>query len=524
MRLQRRRFLQATLGATQLGLLSGLVPKARAQNSQAPTKLLSIWVTGGLHFEGFFSPFTRTGIERYMPAPMGGNYPHGYTPDQVGRFDRGAVDLDNPSTVRPLQGPIYWNWDNPSDSSGVVPGSNGSQTFRPYGYVWADPTHRLYERTTLLVGADQGTASHASGLVASMCGIAGATFRKPSVQSIVAYHMAERFPDRPLPNVYIGGVAPSALDLPSLANPVAMNNADAVRPTLSDRIDGAWQGMRTRADRADFGFDGSTAGTLPATTIDDFALRQMRGLRGKSTAATDAMIEQLYNNSRNHSRVLQRDVLSSLEQIIGFERLPLVPGYESDFACLGYADSCGQLQSIADAEFALRLLKSDLVSSVTLMCPALNNGTFDTHFTGGPQMGGNMLRLSIEAIGRLVAEMQLTPIGGGRTLLDDTLVYVYSEFGRTFPKTGSDHHPATCAMIIGGGVRGNQMLGGYDESIEGSPLGAPVGIIEETGEASVRPPRSQDVAATVMSAFGLVPNEDFFLPGGYGVFDGALEG
>jgi hypothetical protein len=30
------------------------------------------------------------------------------------------------------------------------------------------------------------------------------------------------------------------------------------------------------------------------------------------------------------------------------------------------------------------------------------------------------------------------------------------------------------------------------------------------------------VAATVIRAFGLEPGRDFFIPGGFGVFDGAL--
>jgi hypothetical protein len=521
--LSRRRMLQATLGATQMALLSGLpIGRARAQNSTGPTKLLSIWLTGGCHFESFFSPFTSAGIARYMPAPSGGNYPHGYTAAQVGRFDRQATDLDNPSTVRAIQGPIFWNWDDPTTTAGEVPGSNGNQTFRPYGYAWADPNHRLYDRTAVLVGADQGTASHASGLVASMSGVAGATFRAPSVQAVVANYMASRFPDRPLPNVYLGGLAPNALGLPALANPVSMANAAAVAPTLSDRFDSAWAGLRARENRPDVAFDGSIAATLPSTATDDYVLRQTRALRGRSTAQTDTLLEQLYDNARQHSRVLQRDILTSMERLTGFERLALLPGYDVDTACLGFADTCGSLQRVADADFALRLLKSDLVTSVTMPCPGLNNDSFDTHFSGGVSYGGNLLRISMEAIGRMLIEMQLTPTTAGRTLLDDTLVYIYSEFGRTFPNTGSDHHPATCAVLVGGGIRGNQMLGGYDETIAGSPLGAPVAIVEEDGERSVRMPKSQDVCATVLSAFGMVPNEDFFLPGGFGVFDGAV--
>ncbi len=58
------------------------------------------------------------------------------------------------------------------------------------------------------------------------------------------------------------------------------------------------------------------------------------------------------------------------------------------------------------------------------------------------------------------------------------------------------------------------MLGGYDESAVGSPLGAPVSLLEESGEKVIRTPNSQDIVATVIRAFGLEPGKDFFIPGG----------
>ncbi len=66
------------------------------------------------------------------------------------------------------------------------------------------------------------------------------------------------------------------------------------------------------------------------------------------------------------------------------------------------------------------------------------------------------------------------------------------------------------------------MVGGYDESMNGSPMGAPVRVIEESGDALVRPPRSQDIAATVMHAFGLEGGRDYFIPGGFGHYDGVV--
>lgn len=530
MKINRRRLLETALGAGQVALLAGtgfLSSKpARAQDAARPSRLLTIWLDGGCHWETLFSPLTRTGIEKYIPSPAGSLIPFGYTAAQVERWDRQTFDPDEPGPVRALRGPIQWDWNNPAARTGAVPGSDGAQQFRPYGYAFADPNHRLYDKTCLLVGADQGTASHQSGIVASMCGVAGSAFRAPSVQAVVANALQSRFPDRPLLNVALGGTLPSALGLPSLASPTSMASLASVEPTLSDRREGTWKGLRGRSITEDIAFDGSppdAARTVPRTIVDDVVARASRGLKGKSNAGSDRLLESLYDSYKTHSSTIAKDVLTSLSATPAFEYLAAAdPLYAEDTACIGSADTCGGISSTAPWAFALQLLKSNLVTSVNLRATSIANSSFDTHSSNGPQVHTNHLRIAFESIGRMLLEMQLTPVGGGKSLLDDTLVYVYSDFGRTFPKQGSDHHPATCAVLVGGGVVGNQMLGGYDESLDGSPLGAPVDLINEDGDRETRMPRSQDVAATVISAFGLEAGRDYFIPGGYGVFAGAL--
>ena len=532
MKLSRRKLFELAFGAAHLGLMARFgLPVARAQSSSSgrPTKLLAIYVEGGLHWETFFAPFTRAGINKFIPTPVGGNIPLGYLPAQVENFDRSPVDLDAPGPVRKLRGPIYWNWANPSDTSGPIPASGGTQVYRPYGYVWADPRYRLYDKTAVLVGADQNTAAHLSGIVASMCGVAGANFRAPSVHAVIANAMSRRFPDRAIPNVGLGGgPLPSAAGLPSLANPMVLASAASVEPTLSDRRDSAWKGLRARTDVPDVAFDGSALpGTVPATTVDAELMAVLREERGTSNSGTDKLLEQLYETYKGASRTLRRDILSVLASTPGWEKLKADPAYPVDWmACIGYGDGCGQGNSMGEFTFALQLLKSEMVSSVNLRVRSIDDFTFDSHFVNGQQLHTNHLRIALEQVGRLCLEMSLTPSKAdpSRSLLDETLVYIYSDFGRTFPKMGSDHHPATCAILVGGGIQGNQMLGGYDETMIGSPMGAPVKLVEEGGERVTRTPRSQDIAATVIRAFGLEPGKDFFIPGGFGVFDGVVRG
>lgn len=525
MKLSRRQLFTAAFGAAQVALLSRFAGRPRARNLSGPSKLLALYVDGGLHWETFFSPLTSAGIAKFIPAPTGGSVPWGYKASQVENFDRTAADLAAPGPVRKLRGPISWNWAMPTDAAGLNPASGGTQLYRPSGYIFANPSYKLYDKLALLVGADQGTAAHESGRVASLCGVAGASFRAPAVQAVLANAMASSFPDRPLPNVSLGGPLPRSFNLPSAAAPLMLSGAASVQPMMSDRDNPAWQGLRTRTSTADVSFTGAASGnTYPATLVEKNLLDAIRADRQRSSAGTDAMIEQLYDNYKNFSRTIARDILTKIEATPGFEKLAAADSaYPRDYTtCIGYADSCGGPSTMGDFDFAVRLLKSDLVTSVTLRATSIKNFSFDTHTATGVRDHSNHLRIAMEQIGRTIVELSLTPStsGGGRTMLDDTVVWVFSEFGRTFPKFGSDHHPATCMMLAGNNIVGNQMIGGYDETMNVSPMGIPVNVTEESGERATRTLNAQDFAATVLGAFGLQPGKDFFIPGGYGIIDG----
>lgn len=532
MKSSRRQLLLASLGASQLALLSrfGLNSAQAAPPPGGPTKLLCIWLDGGCNWEHFFTPLTGAGIDKFIRPPEGGNHPFGYRKEQVKNLDGTDADLGSSGPARKLRGPVFWNEQDPGDAAGSNPLSGGSQIYRPWGYSWANPTYKLFERTCLLVGADQGTASHASGIVASMCGVAGAAFRAPSVQAVVANHMTKFFPDRPVPNAFLGGMAPSAEGLPSVAGPYSLSGMQMVETTVSDRRESAWGGLRQRQDTAAVNFDGTPgSGSVPLTAVDAVVLEALRARRGRSTAGTDDLYRQLYDTTVQVSKTVARDVLAALDKTKGFEHLasdPLYGGKGFETACIGYADVCGPVLGSGPYDFALRLLKSDLVTSLTLRATSIANTSFDVHFSGGAISMNNHLRIALEAIAQLLIEMSLTPASSGQgSLLDETQVYIYSDFGRTFARSGADgtdHHPATCALLVGGRVKGNQMLGGYDESAEGSPLGAAVTLLSDKTKES-RPPVSQDVAATVLAGFGLVPDKDFFIPGGGGVFEGAIQ-
>ncbi len=545
MKLSRRMLLGLGLGATQLALLErfGFNRANAGPPEGGPTKLLSIWIPGGINHEQIWSPLSDAGIAKYIPPPAGGNQPYFYNAQMVQNYD-GTTGSDGP--YQKIRGPIWWNPKDPSmnDLTTGNPATNGQQAYVPWGYSWASKDltpQALYERAVMVHGIDQGTAAHGSGQIASMCGVAGSDYRAPAIAAVVANAMMKRFPDRVLPSIAIkGSLNPKALSttsnpISSSASPVYLNSIASLEHTISDRPDAAWAGLRARHEIDELGFDGKPTGRkLPVTATDEQALKVIRALKGRSSAATDALLQQLHDTYGGVSRSLARDIVDVLSKIKGVEHLPAVIPWAPDSGQfgyrLGYADGGSSTAWDADFDLTLRLLKSDLATAITLRVPGANNMAFDTHDPPAAGAQVNNLRGTFEVLGRLFLEMMLTPSPSqqGKSLLDETVVHIFSDFGRTFatPLGGTDHHPATTMILLGGNVHGNRMIGGYDETMNGSPLGKPVDVIniEEGGDSTIsRVPGAADAAATVYRAFGLEAGKDFFIPGGYGEIQGVLD-
>jgi len=76
-------------------------------------------------------------------------------------------------------------------------------------------------------------------------------------------------------------------------------------------------------------------------------------------------------------------------------------------------------------------------------------------------------------------------------MLDDTLVLVLSEMGRT-PKLnaqkGKDHWPYTSAMLIGKGVNGGRVYGSTDQAMRPKPISLRTGQFAKSGGVDLRMP------------------------------------
>jgi len=104
-----------------------------------------------------------------------------------------------------------------------------------------------------------------------------------------------------------------------------------------------------------------------------------------------------------------------------------------------------------------------------------------------------------DALAPFLDDLAKTPgSAAGKTLLDETLVVIYAEFGRTLGalnvQRGRDHHQRMSVIFAGGGVRGGQTIG------QTSALGD---VAVDYGWSLERDIRPEDVATTIYSAMGI---------------------
>ena len=103
------------------------------------------------------------------------------------------------------------------------------------------------------------------------------------------------------------------------------------------------------------------------------------------------------------------------------------------------------------------------------------------------------------AFGALLGDLKTTPGSvAGKTLLDETMVVVVAEFGRTVGvlnnQAGRDHFLRISYVFAGGGIRGGRVLGATNAA------GDQVSDYGWSGNRDVRP---EDVTSTVYSALGI---------------------
>lgn len=129
----------------------------------------------------------------------------------------------------------------------------------------------------------------------------------------------------------------------------------------------------------------------------------------------------------------------------------------------------GQIDAFA---LSLKLLKNNLVT-----CLNLGVGGFDTHANQERQLQPTLENFDY-LLATFVAELKAA------NQLDNTLIVVYSDFGRT-PKvnssSGRDHWPIGGALMIGGGISGGRFVGKTDDNLRSVLVNANTGEADAAG-------------------------------------------
>lgn len=122
----------------------------------------------------------------------------------------------------------------------------------------------------------------------------------------------------------------------------------------------------------------------------------------------------------------------------------------------------------------------------------------DIYNTQGPSLFSNCAAFD-PGFGALISDLASTPGSQpGKTQLDETMVVVLGEFGRTVgplnSQLGRDHFLRMSIVFAGGGVRGGKVLGKTDEQGDRAV---------EYGWSANRDVRPEDVTCTIYSALGI---------------------
>jgi uncharacterized protein (DUF1501 family) len=234
--------------------------------------------------------------------------------------------------------------------------------------------------------------------------------------------------------------------------------------------------------------------------LDGSATTQGDGLPAVASARTrgliDAFVADAATARASGASTVARDFADSARRARSLQELG------STLNLGGYSDFSGQVDA------ALEVLALGLSRCVTL-----SSGTYslywDSH-AGNDDVQTYNFELLFSGLRKLLDGLAATPSPDGGVLLDDTLVVVLSEMGRT-PQynsgAGRDHWPFTSAMLVGQGIVGGQVISGYDDGFNGKGYNAATGSMGDSFEALT----PEALGATLLTLVGA--DVDAVLPG-----------
>jgi len=181
--------------------------------------------------------------------------------------------------------------------------------------------------------------------------------------------------------------------------------------------------------------------------------------------------------------------------LLGLERSHQLSEFEDFFSTGGSQKFPDQASQAAEA------LHSGLSRAVQL---SIGSG-FDTHDDNDQQ--SDLFEEVFDGMLSLMETLEATE-GENGSLLDETVVWLFSEMGRTpllNDDAGKDHWPYTSCLITGAGVRGEAIIGSTDETQVGEACNMETGEFESEGALL----QSENTIAGILELLSAQPDVHF---------------
>ncbi len=145
-------------------------------------------------------------------------------------------------------------------------------------------------------------------------------------------------------------------------------------------------------------------------------------------------------------------------------------------------DNSGVIPFSVRSELALHVLAENYSRCVTIEHDGNSIFGWDLH-SNIDQMSRSYDALFSD-LAALMSAMERLPGASTPTLAEEVVIVLCSEMGRTPRRNssnGKDHWTFTSAMLVGPGVAGGQVIGGFDEGLYGLPTDPLTGVQSEKG-------------------------------------------
>jgi len=337
--------------------------------------------------------------------------------------------------------------------------------------IWSAPVRpavdaffeRYASRCALINGLQVRSLVHTDCLKRILTG--GPSETTPDLLAIAAF---ERARELPVPYLALGGQARSGPF-------AAVTGRTGTSNQLSSLVDPA------------AAYPSATPGAVP---LPDTGLVTTQSERSLVRAYLDASAERLRatRGQRGYNQKRVEDFSASLDRAARLRR----------FATQGSLGERDYTLSLAvQIPLSVRALKDGLSHAVLMQ-----TDNWDTHQDNAQQ--GALHEALFAALTTLVDALE------GELLLDDTLVVVLSEMGRTpllNKDNGKDHWPVTSALLLGAGVRGGRVLGATSDTLDALPIDLDNGQVDSGGKQL----QASNLVAGLLEHLGVDPRP--YLPG-----------